>query len=103
MKTIRDVQITEAQEGPYPPFIYVRMMESVYQAGKWYMAHSQTRQIVELAALTLGQDYVRHCAQTEALTQALAKLHELRRAGTPINDALRLAAENGTAKCLIPK
>ena len=98
MKTINDVQITEAQEGPYPPFLYVRMMESVYQAGGWYLAHSQTREIVELAALTLGQDYVRHCAHTEALTKAVAKLHDLRRAGTPINDALRLAAEEAKPK-----
>ena len=103
MKTLNHVQITEAQEGPAPPLIHVRLPPDGFHAGKWYFAHSQTRELVDLAALTLGPEYVRHCATNEALSHALAKFQDLRRAGTPLRDALRLAAAHAHARCPIPQ
>lgn len=86
---INGVQITAPSEGPAPPLLYVR----IGSRGAWHLAHTQTRDLVELAAAIAGIEYVRYCDVDLKRGIGQIAYDEARRQGHNHHDAITIALD----------
>lgn len=86
---INGVQITGPGEGPAPPFLYVR----IGSRGVWKLAHTQTRDLVELAAAIAGMEYVRYCDVDLKRGIGQTAYDDARRRGVNHHDAIAIALD----------